>query len=66
MIEDRRNSPAMSFYRSRDYDGSVILNRRSTTKSLTGLFYCQVPDATGVEQRVNVHISELIINLSNK
>ena len=54
---------ANTFFRDRG-DGTVNLNRVSdSVMSPTGLFCCEVPDATGVMQRVCANISEFVLNL---
>jgi hypothetical protein len=53
-------SPA-SFFRTRGDDGTVNLNRLNTNIFIpTGLFCCEIPDATGVMQRLCANISELV------
>jgi hypothetical protein len=56
---------ASSFYRNRGPgdDGTVNLNRLNTNVMMpTGLFCCELPDATGMMQRVCANIGELEIN----
>ena len=49
---------ATSFYRNRG-DGAVNLNRLNTgIMSPTGLYCCEVPDATDAPQRVCANIGE--------
>ena len=49
----------LEFYRIRDNNGSVILNRvNSTTMSLSGRFCCMLPDARGFEQALCANIRE--------
>ena len=48
---------ATSFYRNRGDDGTVNLNRLSDTMSSTGLFCCQVPNATNIDPRVAVCVN---------
>ena len=51
---------AATFYRTRGDDGTVNLNRLNTNVMMaTGLFCCEVPDATGDMQRLYANISEL-------
>ena len=48
---------ATSFYRNRGDDGTVNLNRLNTNIMMpTGLFCCEVPDASGRSQRVCANI----------
>ena len=55
---------AITFYRNRGDDGTVNLNRLNTNVMMpTGLFCCEVPDATGAMRRVCANISELEMNL---
>ena len=51
-----------AFYRSRGDNGEVSLNRPSSVESPTGLFCCEVPDATNINQTLCVNIG-IIINL---
>ena len=54
---------ATTFYRTRGDDGTVNLNRLNTNVLMpTGVFCCEVPDATGVMQSVCANIGELEIN----
>ena len=48
-------------YRSRGDNGEVSLNRPSNVESPTGLFCCEVPDATGTNQTLCVNIGKLFI-----
>ena len=44
---------ATTFYRTRGDDGTVNLNRLNTNVLMpTGVFCCEVPDATGVTQNI--------------
>ena len=45
-----------AFYRSRGSNGEVFLNRPSGIESPTGLFCCEVPDATDTNQTLCVNI----------
>lgn len=47
------------FYRNREGNGTVRLNRRNNAVSSTGLFHCEVPDANGVN---HVHYIGLLLN----
>ena len=52
---------ATTFYRTRDDDGTVNLNRFNTNIMMpTGLFCCEVPDAIGDMQRLCANIGGLI------
>ena len=53
---------ATTFYRNRGDDGSVNLNRLSDIMSPTGLFCCEIPDATNIHQRVCANIGESLYN----
>lgn len=44
------------FYRNRDDDGSVYLNRRNNALSPDGIFYCEVPDRSNRLQRLTLGI----------
>ena len=47
---------ATAFYRNRGDDGTVNLNRLNNVLMPTGLFYCEVLDAAGVDQTVCAEI----------
>ena len=49
-----------TFYRNRGANGEVSLNRPSGVESPTGLFCCEVPDATNTNQTLCVNIGMLI------
>ena len=50
----------VTFYRNRNDDGAVNLNRVSNTiMSPAGLFCCVVPDATGISQKICANIGIL-------
>ena len=54
-----------AFYRNRGYndDGTVNLNRANTNVIMpTGLFCCEVPDATGIVQWACVNVCELVVS----
>ena len=52
-----------TFYRNRGDDGTVNLNRLNINVMMpTGLFYCEVPDATGVTQRICADIGMHVIH----
>ena len=54
-------SAATTFYRSRGDDGTVNLNRLSTSVMYPiGMFCCEVPDATETTQRVCTNIGESV------
>lgn len=44
------------FYRNRDDDGYVRLNRRNNAQSPRGVYYCVLPDIRGVLTRISVFI----------
>ena len=48
-----------AFYRNRGDNGEVYLNLPSDVMSPTGLFCCEVPDATDTDQTLCVNIGEL-------
>ena len=48
----------LEFYRNRGDNGEVSLNRPSNVESPTGLFCCEVADATGTNQTLCVNIGE--------
>ena len=48
-----------AFYRNRGANGEVSLNRPSGVESPTGLFCCEIPDATNTNQTLCVHIGML-------
>ena len=50
-----------AFYRNRGDNGEVSLNRPNGVLSPTGLFCCEVPDATGTNQTLCVNIGMLHI-----
>ena len=50
------------FYRTRGDNGEVSLNRPSGVESPTGLFCCEVPDATSTNQTLCVNIGKHLIN----
>ena len=50
-----------AFYRNRGDNGEVSLNRPSGVESPTGLFCCEVADATNTNQTLCVNIGELLI-----
>ena len=52
-----------AFYRNRGDNGEVSLNRPSDVMSPTGLFCCEVPDATDTNQKLCVNIGELNIQV---
>ena len=54
-------SSTTAFYRNRGDGGNVSLNRPSGVESPTGLFCCEVPDATDTNQTLCVNIGELCI-----
>ena len=55
-----RQHSAASFYRNEGDDGAVNLNRISyNAVSLSGLFCCEIPDATDTLQRMCATISKL-------
>ena len=43
------------FYRDRG-DQLIRLNRRQDTNSPTGRYYCVIPDASGVDQKIYINI----------
>ena len=49
------NSARQGFYRDRG-DQLIRLNRRADTSSPTGRFYCEIPDADGVNQKIFINI----------
>jgi len=51
------NNPNLPYQRTRRYDyfGRVILNRNSESTT-TGIFHCDIPDASGVTQSLYVGI----------
>jgi hypothetical protein len=53
------NQSPTTFYRNREDDGTVNLNRRNVFMPI-GLFCCKVPDAQDVMQRLCATISELV------
>ena len=58
---------ATTFYRNRGDDGTVNLNRLDTNVLMpTGLFCCEVPDASGRMQRLCASIGELKMNFVEK
>ena len=58
---------ATTFYRTRGDDGTVNLNRLNTNVLMpTGVFCCEVPDATGVMQRICANIGELETNFERR
>ena len=44
------------FYRNRDNDGGVMLNRRNNAQSPKGRFKCSIPDNQGVVTHISVVI----------
>ena len=55
----------MAFYRSRGDNGDMSLNRPDDVISPTGLFCCELPDATGTNQTLCVNIGTLHNYLHN-
>ena len=54
---------ATTFYRTRGDDGTVNLNRLNTNVMMpTGLFCCELPDASGVTQRICADIGMHVIH----
>ena len=53
------STSSTAFYRSRGDNGEVTLNRASDVESPTGLFCCEVPDATNTNQTLCVNIGML-------
>ena len=53
------STSSTAFYRSRGDNGEVSLNRPSDVELPTGLFCCEVPDATSTSQTLCVNISML-------
>ena len=51
---------ATAFYRNRGDDGTVNLNRLNNVIMPTGLFCCEVPDVTGVDQTVCADIGSYV------
>ena len=50
---------ATTFFRNRGDDGTVNLNRLNTSiMSPTGLFCCEVPDASGATQKICANIGD--------
>ena len=57
----------MEFYRNRENNGRVYLNRRTiTAMTPVGHFCCEVPDAANVNQTLCVFIGKLNIIISDK
>ena len=57
----REPKQATTFYRNRDDDGTVYLNRvGSNVTTPTGLFCCEIVDTNNVTQRLCARIGELI------
>jgi hypothetical protein len=56
-------STAVSFYRNRGIDGTVNLNRVSGVTMPTGLFCCEVPDATSVMQKLCASICKFVYGI---
>ena len=54
----RGTTSTTTFYRTRGDNGEVFLNRASGIESPTGLFCCEVPDATDTNQTLCVNIGE--------
>ena len=50
-----------AFYRNRGDNGEVFLSRPSGVESPTGLFCCEVPDATNTNQTLCVNIGMLCV-----
>ena len=48
----------LEFYRNKGDNGEVSLNRPSNVESPTGLFCCEVPNATNTNQTLCVNIGE--------
>ena len=55
------STSSTAYYRNRGDNGEVSLNRPSGVESPTGLFCCEVPDATGINQPLCMNIGELHI-----
>jgi hypothetical protein len=49
----------LEFYRSRENNGRVYLNRRTNNMTPTGQFCCEVPDVTNINQTLCVLIGKL-------
>ena len=57
----------MEFYRNRDNNGRVYLNRRTITATTpVGRYCCEVSDAANVNQTLCVFIGKLNIIISDK
>jgi len=52
------NNPALPYQRTRAPTGRVILNRNSESTT-TGIFHCDIPDASGVTQSLYVGIYDM-------
>jgi len=53
------NNPALPYQRTRgSFPGRVILNRNSESTT-TGIFHCDIPDASGVTQSLYVGIYDM-------
>ena len=50
------NSAGQGFYRNRG-EQLIRLNRRDDTSSPTGRYYCELPDADGVNQKIYITIT---------
>lgn len=55
---------ASVFYRNRDDNGAVNLNRFDNIMTPTGRYCCQVPDANNIHQTLYVNIGKCIYILS--
>ena len=65
MVPGQCTGQGTTFCRNRgEDDGTVHLNRISNVMSPTGLFCCEVPDATGVMQRICARVCESWLILS--
>ena len=56
----------VTFYRNRGDNGEVSLNHPSDIMSPTGLFCCEVPDATDTNQTLCVNIGIFYISADNR